>query len=132
MNLAINSPLAQLDNMLETMERDLILINSTFEIVSSKEEAKLLKDIKYLLLDNIARKIRFLFYDISNKDDILYQYVYRNNGVADKPDSPDSLDDFVGDAIAFDVFIDFTDTFLSLRKQDRDLLLQNTEYDWFV
>ncbi|MBF0467389.1 MAG: hypothetical protein HQK61_00650 [Desulfamplus sp.] len=126
------SPLAQLDDMVERMEHDLGLINSTFEIMSSKEQKKLSKDIKYLLLDNIAKKIRFTFYDIKNRDAVLYQYIYRNNGVADKSDFPGSFDNFKDDSIAFDVFIDFTDTFLALRKQDRDTLLQNTEYDWFV
>ncbi|MBF0232007.1 MAG: hypothetical protein HQK62_00850 [Desulfamplus sp.] len=125
-------PLAQLDSMLEIMEQDLGLINSTFKIMSLKEEQKLSKDIKYLLLDNIARKIRFSFYDISNKDDVLYEYIYKINGVAEKTDFPESFDDFHVDTIAFDVFIDFTETFLSLRKQQRDTLLGNTEYDWFV
>ncbi len=121
----------KLDAMLEMVEHDLSLINSTFEIMSSKDELKLSKDIKYLLLDNIAEKIRFAFYDVTNRDDVLYQYIYKNNGLADKSDFPDSFDGFSGD-IAFDVFIDFTETFLELRKQERDMLLNNTEYDWFV
>ncbi len=122
----------KLDKMLETIEEDLSLINKTFEIMSSRDQLKLSKDIKYLLLDNIAEKIRFAFYDIDNKDDILYQYIYKNNGMAEKPDLADSFDLFAGEAIAFDVFIDFTDSFLDLKKQERDILLNNTEYDWFV
>lgn len=122
----------KLDKMVETMEQDLNLINNTFEIMSSKEQLRLSKDIKYLLLDNIAEKIRFAFYDVRNKGDVLYQYIYKNNGLAEKSDLPDSFECFVGESIAFDVFIDFTDTFLELRKQERDMLLNNTEYDWFV
>ena len=124
--------LARLDKMLKMIEQDLGLINKTFKIMSLEEELKLLKDIKYLLLDNIARKIRFAFYDINNKDDVLYQYVYRNNGSAQKDTLPDTSEVFCGENLAFDVFIDFNDTFLKLDGLDKDILLQNTEYDWFV
>ncbi|MBF0228378.1 MAG: hypothetical protein HQK63_02105 [Desulfamplus sp.] len=122
----------KLDEMLQFMEHDLNLINSTFEIMSSKDELKLAKDIKYLLLDNIAEKIRFAFYNVSNREDILYQYLYKNNGITEKSDLPDSFDDMAGKTIAFDVFIDFTENFLALKKSERDMLLNNTEYDWFV
>ncbi|MBF0573976.1 MAG: hypothetical protein HQK69_09490 [Desulfamplus sp.] len=122
----------KLDEMLKFIEHDLNLINRTFEIMSSKEELKLSKDIKYLLLDNIAEKIRFAFYNVNNKEDILYQYLYKNNGAAEKSDLPDSFDNITGETIAFDVFIDFTENFLALKKNERDLLLNNTEYDWFV
>ncbi|MBF0241687.1 MAG: hypothetical protein HQK64_04325 [Desulfamplus sp.] len=123
----------KLDKMLEVMESDLSLISSSFQIMSSKEQLKLSNDIKYLLLDNIAQKIRFVFYDVGNRDDILCQYIYNNNGFAQKPHFfESSFDRYRGETIAFDVFIDFTDSFLSLKRQDRDILLNNTEYDWFV
>lgn len=120
------------DKMLNVVERDLGLINKTFQIMSSEAELKLLKDIKYLLLDNIAKKIRFAFYDINNKDDVSYQYVYRNTGSVEKEHLPDTRDDFFGENLAFDVFIDFNDNFLKLDSLNKNILLQNTEYDWFV
>ena len=125
-------PDKRLDKMLGVIEQDLNLINKTFEILSMKEESKLLRDIKYLLLDNIAKKIRLAFYDINDKDDVLYQYVYRNNGSVEKDVLPATIENFSGENLAFDVFIDFKDAFLELDSSDKDMLLQNTEYDWFV
>ncbi len=121
---------AELQKVLVQINADFDLLNNVCQILSTAQKDLLIDDIGYLFLDNIAKEIRFAFYNPDNQDVILFQYVYGRNGQTQSPDAVGrNQKESIGD-IAFDVFIDFTDAFLELDGQHQDLLLKNTELEW--
>nr|WCC90916.1 hypothetical protein [Desulfobacteraceae bacterium] len=119
----------QLETMLDQIEHDLLSINHTFNILSLEQLHMLHRDMKYVFLDNIAEMIRLVFYD-PKSNTIYWEYIYSKDGNAQV--KGDMQHDMVSDDLIFDVFIDFTKTFLCLHRDERQLLLNNTELDWFT
>ena len=121
---------ALLDKTLTRIEADLQTINSRYGLITSDLQPVLIKDIKYLLLDNIAKGIKLVFYNPDSDGQILFEYVYTLDDLDRSPREEKSLEDFSTD-ISFDIFIEFTDEFLSLDKKIQTLILQNTEFEWY-
>ncbi len=118
------------EKVIVQINTDFDLLNDVYGILSAAQKDLLIDDIGYLFLDNIAREIRFAFYNPDNPDFILFQHVYHRNGKTKGPAVAQRIKkEFIAD-MAFDVFIDFTDAFLALDSQYQDLLLKNTELEW--
>jgi hypothetical protein len=114
------------------IDEDIDTINRSYGLMSSEHKDMLLKDIKYLLLDNIAREIRLVFYDPQNRDSVFFQYVYALDARTDPGSGAHNRRGEPPMEAAFDVFVEFTEGFLRLDSEDQTLLLQNTELDWFT
>jgi len=121
---------ADLEKVLVQLNTDFDLLDDVYGILSTAQRDLLIDDIGYLFLDNIAREIRFAFYNPDNQDLILFQYVYSRKGQVESPDAAGRIEKVSNGNIAFDVFIDFTDAFLELDNQHQELLLKNTELEW--
>ncbi|MBF0397858.1 MAG: hypothetical protein HQK78_13850 [Desulfobacterales bacterium] len=119
-----------IDKLILQIQADLEIINKNFSIIPSAQRVKLLRDIKYVFLDNIAKEIKFAFYDPKNKANIFRQYIYKSNGETQNLGNMYLIEKAKN--IAFDVFIEFTDTFLGLDTKFQNLLLKNTEYEWYI
>jgi len=121
---------ALLDKTLNRIEADLQAISSRYGLITPDLRPVLIKDIKYLLLDNIARGIKLVFYNPDLDGRILFEYEYTVDDLHGPPREDKPLHDFSTD-ISFDIFIEFTDEFLSLDKRIQTLILQNTEFEWY-
>ncbi len=121
-----------LDKMFYWIDHDLDFINQLFRLVSSEEKRELFRDIKYVFLDQIAREVRFVFYEEESKSTIYYQYIYTSSGERKEKGSFQLVDLSLEPHVAFDVFIEFTDSFLKMDKKKQSFLLNNAEYEWHV
>jgi len=121
--------MTKLEKLLYRIGDDLKLINNKFDILTKEQLNMLYRDIKYVFLDNIAQTIRLVFYD-PKSNNAYWEYKYSKDGTAHI--EGDIHSDSVKDELVFDVFIDFTKQFLGLHSDDRDVLLNNTELDWFT
>ncbi|MBF0508209.1 MAG: hypothetical protein HQK57_04690 [Deltaproteobacteria bacterium] len=122
--------LTDANRLLDRLDRGLDYLNRRFELMTVSRRVSLSRDIRYLLLDNIARCVRLTFYDPDDRATILFQFVY---ALEDNIQTPESIDISLNESpgyIAFDVFIEFTETFLSLNREDQELLINNTEITW--
>jgi len=119
----------QLEILLARIDDDLILINDRFDILSQDQLSMLYRDIKYVFLDNIAKEIRLVFYDPATQN-VYWENKYTRDGSAQSEGDINS--NGIKKELVFDVFIDFTHAFLNLHANDRKVLLNNTELDWFT
>ncbi|MBF0508646.1 MAG: hypothetical protein HQK57_06940 [Deltaproteobacteria bacterium] len=121
---------SDVDRIFDCLDQHLGYLNRHFGLMTEARQTRLTRDIRYLLLDNIARRIRLAFYDPADREAILLQFVYSLEDEVELPDHINfTLNESLG-SIAFDVFIEFTEAFLSLPKEDRELLINNTETKW--
>ena len=114
------------------MEADLEFVSRTCGILTDSQKAKILRDIIYVFMDHIAREIRFVFYDRVDRDVIYFENVYHPDGRTEKVHPLNLEKPISGDDAAFDVLIGFTHSFLSLESRYQDLLMGNTEHDWYT
>jgi len=115
---------------IDRIEEDLQLINSRYGLLAPDQHPLLLKDIKYLLLDNIAKKVRLVFHDRQAEGRVLLEYAYTLDGFEESQKVTDAHLAGLSD-ISFDIFIEFTDAFLALDKKIQTLMLHNTEFEWY-
>jgi len=118
-----------LNRLYLNISNDLKYIHAIYGILTNKQLEMLTRDIQYVFMDNIAKEIKLCFYDPDNKKKIYSQYIYTNKGESIIKGNLDI--NKTSDKLAFDVFIEFTDTFQKIDKQLREILLNNTELDWF-
>ena len=123
--------LSNFNELLARLDGDLDLINEKYGLFSTEIREKLLRDIHYLFLDNIAKEIRFVFYDPENKSCIFREYCYCRDGTVDQIDRAGEFEHNSSAGIAFDLFVDFTEPFLRLPGRDQQIMLTNTEFDWY-
>lgn len=121
-----------IENTLSQIEVSLDFISNRYGLLSREQQPVLLKDIKYLLLDNIAKEIKLIFYNPDRPNQVFLEYVYTASKISEPRNM---LDDILGSpgpsAVAFDVYIEFTSAFLSLDRETQDLLQRNTEFEWY-
>jgi hypothetical protein len=121
-----------LTNVLRHIGDDLDTIDKAYGLLSDEEKTVLLRDIEYLFLDNIAEEIRFVFHDPHNKGSIHLLYAYSNDGMRRASGVMDSLAEYAHGELVFDVFVEFSEAFLRLDPVEQELLLGNTERDWYT
>ncbi|KPA14587.1 hypothetical protein MHK_005205 [Candidatus Magnetomorum sp. HK-1] len=121
--------MTKLEKLLYRIADDLKSINNKFDILTHEQLNMLYRDIRYVFLDNIAQEIRLVFYD-PKLNNTYWEYKYSKDGTAQL--DGDIHSDSIIEDLVFDVFIDFTKPFLGLQSDDRDVLLNNTELDWFT
>jgi hypothetical protein len=121
-----------LANVLKHIGDDLDAIDKAYGLLSDEEKTMLLRDIEYLFLDNIAEEIRFVFYDPHNKGSIHLLYAYSCDGIRRPSGVMDNLAEEVHGELVFDVFVEFSEAFLRLDPEEQELLLGNTERDWYT
>jgi hypothetical protein len=121
-----------LANVLKHIGDDLDAIDKAYGLLSDKEKAVLLRDIEYLFLDNIAEEIRIVFYDPSNKGSIHLLYAYSRDGMRRPSGVMNGLAEYARVELVFDVFVEFSEAFLRLEPEEQELLLSNTERDWYT
>jgi hypothetical protein len=119
----------KLENLLDHIDTELHMINDRFDILSDDQLNMLYRDIKYVFMDNIASEIRLVFYDPTTKKNY-WENKYSIDGSAQS--DGDIYSNAIKNDLVFDVFIDFTNAFLHLHSDDRHVLLNNTELDWFT
>ena len=121
-----------LANVLKHIGDDLDAIDKAYGLLSDEEKTTLLRDIEYLFLDNIAEEIRFVFYDPHNKGPIQLVCAYSRDCIRRPSGVMDSLAEEVHGELVFDVFVEFSEAFLRLDTEEQELLLGNTERDWYT
>ncbi|HIJ90583.1 MAG: hypothetical protein OEV89_07425 [Desulfobulbaceae bacterium] len=119
-----------LGNTLSQIEESLDLITAT-GLLTREQKPVLLKDIKYLLLDNIAKEIKLIFYNPDRPDQVFLEYVYTSSMISEPRNMLDDILSSDPSAVAFDVYIEFTRAFHGLDRNLRDLLQKNTEFEWY-
>jgi hypothetical protein len=119
-----------LNRILGRLAADLEAAHRVCGVLSVEEKERMLDDLRYLLLDNIADEIRFDFYVPDQPEGDWYRSVYRRDGEISKQGSVGGIDGLPVKNIAFDVSIDFMAPFLSLEQRCKNHLLGNTEFVW--
>jgi hypothetical protein len=122
--------LAAFEKIIERLAMDLDAAHRICGVLSIEEKEKMLDDLRYLLMDNIADKIRFDFYAPHEPEGEWFRSVYRRDGGVSQKGSVGGIDGLTVENIAFDVSIEFMAPFLSLEKSCMDHLLGNTEFVW--
>lgn len=121
-----------LDHLLEDMGKDLEAINKAHGLLSQEQKGALLRDIEYLFMDNIAEEIRFVFYDPLNRDSVFLQSVYARDTIRKPSTVFDDLKGELPQELVFDIFVVFSKGFLQLESGEQELLLGNTERNWYT
>lgn len=121
-----------LQSLLERIREDLKTLDKAYGLLSTDQEAMLLRDIEYLFLDNVARDIRFVFLDSERKDSVVFQQVYMPGAKPRCADMMGLLQAERDKELVFDVYVSFTEGFLRLDPEEQKLVLGNTERDWYT
>lgn len=120
----------KLEQALLSIEENLDHICNVHRLITNEQKMALLKDIKYLLLDNIAQEVKLDFYDPIDKINVM-ECFYTADGLREKFTVVDQNRDMSGVNVTIDVFFKFTDAFLSLGEEVQKILLRNTDFEWY-
>ena len=114
--------------VLTNIEEYFDLVCMDYGLITVEQKRPLLKDIRYVLLDNIAEEVKLEFHDTNNKK--LLICVCTADGVIETLNVVDLFSKKNSIEITIDVFFKFTDAFLSIDEETRKLMLYTTEFTW--
>jgi len=121
--------ISNLEETLCSIEEYLSNTCKVYRLITDEQNRVLLRDIQYLLFDNIAEEVKLVFYDPGKRIKLL-ECLCTVDGlteilnIVDKSTNNDSVD------IAIDAIFKFTDTFLSISKETQKIMLCTTEFVW--
>jgi hypothetical protein len=116
----------------KTISHDIQLLNDYYAIFPQGFEAGLLHDLKELLGNDIAGEFRIAFYDPVDPEKVYLERSYRlvdeRKGAAGLPHLKKHP---LPKPYEFDIFVYFSDRFLTLGKDERARLLNGFDLKWF-
>jgi hypothetical protein len=116
----------------KTLRRDIELLNGYYGIFPGGLAGGLLQDLKQLIGSGMAGEFRLAFYDPLGSEKVYLERSYRLiNGRKSAVSYPPITKHPLPKPYEFDIFVYFSDQFLSLEKEKQAELLNGFTFKWF-
>jgi hypothetical protein len=121
---------SKLEQALVSIEENLDRICKVYRLITAEQKRVLLKDIKYMLLDNIVEEVKLDFFDPADNSNV-FECLCTADGLTEIFNAVDQGKENENvDHVAIDVFFKFTDAFLSIGAETQKIMLCSTEFVW--
>jgi hypothetical protein len=116
----------------KTLRFDIELLNGYYGIFPEGSAGGLLEDLKQLIGGDMAVEFRLAFYDPLDPEKVYLERIYRLvNGRRSATSFPPITKHPLPQPYEFDIFVYFSDRFLSLEKEKQAELLNGFAFKWF-
>lgn len=129
-NVSRSSNVDKLEQALVRIAENLDHFCKEYRLISVEQKRVLLKDIQYMLLDNIVEEVKLDFYDSVENSNILVCLCTADGlteilNVINQGKTRENIEN-----VGIDVFFKFTDAFLSLGEEIQKIMLCSTAFVW--